>query len=278
MHPLPCTPLACDKPERESTHRTNGDPRRSPGGRTAALSDLSRTPRISLRFKFPSRARPHTTPYDSLRSLRLPFYAPHPLRSHQRLRDRRLRMTPRGRVTFRRQSFSTAPSGTSPRSTYATRRSIASAPTPRCPPSAHACCPSRNAGRTTGSRHCPAATQPQPGQLHDQAPHVLVARLADPLLPLRLTARCTASASSPPATPVPCRSGLTPREQLRHQDPALRTPTALRPINRRTCSNTAPSPRAAAAPVLAESRTCRCSTSHTANSCKIRCCNPAGTA
>src|SRR5215472_4431342 len=39
MHLLPCTPKASGTPKREPTHRTNGALCRSPGGRTAALTD-----------------------------------------------------------------------------------------------------------------------------------------------------------------------------------------------------------------------------------------------
>src|SRR5262249_41499797 len=112
-----------------------------------------------------------------------------------------------------------------------------------------------------GARRLPAP--PQPGQLHDQAAHVLVARLADPLLPCppRPLPPAWAAGLSPtnPPSPWPWRRPRQPNSPSPKPQPP-RPPPASTPSSRRTWSRWASSPpRSRRSCSLAASRTCRCS-------------------
>src|SRR5262245_25581326 len=71
--------------------------------------------------------------------------------------------------------------------------------------------------------------QPQPGQLHDQRPHVPVARLADPLLALALPAVIRRRRQAHQRPQLLAALDPPPGEQLGHQDPGAAHAHRLEP-------------------------------------------------
>src|SRR5262249_56917150 len=78
---------------------------------------------------------------------------------------------------------------------------------------------------TQGAAGLPA--QPQPGQLHDEAAHMLVARLADPLLPLALAAVVRRRRQPDQGPQFLAILDRPPGKQLQDQDPRPPHPDGL---------------------------------------------------
>src|SRR5262245_48769384 len=144
--PNTCYRVRVERPARQSqepTHRTNGAFTGSPGGTTAALSDLAfATPAAGIRL-----------PQSLVRGVAVLDTLP-PL-TPVRLPPSRVVVPSNSRTDA--NPFPPLRPVPSRSSGSATRRSAVSAPTPRCRSSGSAYSPSRTAFHTTGSRHSSAA-------------------------------------------------------------------------------------------------------------------------